>query len=282
MMNDTVARPGTPVSGAANPGPAETRHPGRLRGEAMMTIQTRKAQALFHGRRRTEDREAIIGLARFASLSHLIWQAAAADDPFADWMLLQIETTLSDTHGAIREAVGAYQERLSAIPAIEIEVAYSVEPVRVPLSFSTVYGYQGAYLLTDFDELVRTVLTAMHVGLEPRGTGRELIERHARAIRRTFLLPTRWKYKGVTREDVEQMNARALDAIAAMASMGELPAAVLAGERRANHAPEIRKPTRPTTTDTAEVGASAADDEADAGDDDGASEAGAVGEDRPE
>lgn len=213
--------------------------PGTLRGDACLVIQTRQAQRLVYGRKQSGEQPGIIGLVRFGMLMKRIWVSAMLDDPYADWYLLQIDETLEAGRVEIRQSKTQIDALLSSARGVEIGVAHSLKPARVPLQFANPYGYMGAYLVGDYDELVCAVLTARHVGLLGRDSAEQMLHRGGRLIRRAFLLPTEWKHCAVDRTDLQQNNQRAQTARAAM---GELPQEVLEGTRRAHHAPEIRQP----------------------------------------
>lgn len=228
--------------------------PGALRGSASLSIETRQAQRLLYGRRPGADRPAIVGLVRFGMLTKRLWLAAMRDDPYGDWFLIRVFEVLQSG----REAIAARRRELDALldgaPGLEIEVARSLKPVRVPLQFATPYGYMGAYLIADYDALARHVLTARHVGLLAREEAERLLQRGGRPIRRAFCLPLQWKHCAIDRDDLRLNTERAQ---AARAAMGELPEDVLEGTRRAAHAPAIRQ--RPTTPLIADNGVSDAD-----------------------
>lgn len=50
--------------------------PGSLYGQTWLTVQTYQAQQLIHGRNKSKDKPAIIGLVGFADRLRVIWQAA--------------------------------------------------------------------------------------------------------------------------------------------------------------------------------------------------------------
>ncbi len=212
--------------------------PGTLRGSAALLIETRQAQRLVYGRRASEDQPAIIGLVPFGLLMKRLWLAAMLDDPYADWFLIRVLDALESGRTAIGAMRGELDALLRDAPGVEIGVARSLSPVRVPLQFATPYGYMGAYLIADYDALVRRALTARHVGLLTREAAERLLQRGGRLIRRAFCLPLQWKHCAIDRDDVRQNTQRAQ---AARATMGELPQDVLAGGRRAAHAPVIRQ-----------------------------------------
>jgi len=168
--------------------------PGTLRGEASLHIQTRQAQRLVYGRRQSRDQAGIIGLVRFGMLMKRIWNAAALDDPYADWFLIRVHEALDAGRTTLRAPRDQVDALLAGVDGVEITVAHSLKPVRVPLRFANPYGYMGAYLIADYDELVCAVLTARHVGLLPRDTAEQMLHRGGRAIRRALLIPTQWKH----------------------------------------------------------------------------------------
>jgi len=213
--------------------------PGTLRGEACLIIQTRQAQRLVYGRRQSQEHPGIVGLVRFAMLMKRLWVSAMLDDPYADWFLLQIHEALEAGRDELQRTRAEMALLLSSAATVQITVAHSLKPARVPLQFANPYGYMGAYLVGDYDELVCAVLTARHVGMLARDTAEQMLKRGGRQIRRAFLLPTLWRHCAVDRDDVRQNNVRAQTAAA---SMGELPQGILDGTLRAKHAPEIRKP----------------------------------------
>lgn len=214
--------------------------PGILRGSVSIDVQTRQAQRLVYGRRQTEDKQAIIGLVRFGMNMKRIWTAAGRDDPYADWALIKIEQTLNQA----REAINAMRKEIesllsNAATGIQIDIAHSLQPVRVPLQFANAYGYMGAYLIADYDQLVCTVLTARHVGLIQRGESEQRLNQCARMVRHAFSLSALWKFTLVTRADVSNNNPMAQTARKSMTILGEIPEAIINRQRRANISPEI-------------------------------------------
>ena len=214
------------------------RKPGALRGGVRLRLETEKAQRLLHGRRAGDGKPMIVGLMLFAAKVGRIWEAAAQDDPYADWWLLDIEHELQ----MAKEGIAAYRKRvrqaLESAPSVDIAVAVSLEPVEIELRFGTPYGFMGSYLLADYDQLVREALTARHVALMDREATERLIQEGGRAVRRAFNASDGYRYLGLTREDVRQGTAKARKA---KELMGEVPAPVVEGRMRARHAPPRRR-----------------------------------------
>jgi len=208
--------------------------PGVLRGVVTLTLETRQAQRMVKGRPGTADKPAIIGLIGFANLLRAIWHGARADDPYADWWLLRVHDALDEADKALKESICTVQSSLAATEAISVTPGASVRPVRTPLRFSNPYAYRGAHLVAEYDQLVRAVLTAQHIGVMTRDDAERVLALNGRQLRRAFLSPMGYHLTGITRADVIQGTVRKSQA---QASMGEVPANVLTGELRAPHAP---------------------------------------------
>ena len=248
MMNDETTEPEKTIQTRSLPNNADpvvdyataASHPGLLRGNASLEIQTRQAQRLVYGRKKSETKNHIIGLVRFGMNMKQIWSSASRDDPYADWSLLQIEEALNNTRKLINNLRQETESKLAtAATGIQIDIASSLEPIHVPLQFANAYGYMGAYLIADYDQLVCTILTARHVGLIERRDSTRTLHQIAQRVRHAFALSGEWKFTLVTRSDIRNENPRAQRAIEKLSSMGELPQVVFEGHQRAQIAPEI-------------------------------------------
>lgn len=203
-----------------------------------MVIQTRQAQRLFHGRSRRDspDKPEIIGLTRFATLMRHVWQAASRDDPWADWLLLRVYYAVEEHREGLDVLRQQIDRTLESMPAVEIELAESVRPIQVPLSFSSPYGYMGAYLIAEFDRYARAILTARHVGLLPRDESERRLHEGGRLVRGVFHIPQGWRYRATKRADLAQPTPAAERMIE---EWGYPPNDVVRGEVRAPVAPPI-------------------------------------------
>jgi len=137
-----------------------SRKPGSLRGQVWLTIQTHQAQQFIRGRKGTADKPAIIGLTGFADRLRVIWLAARNDDPYADWWLIKTHDAIDSSSTCIRDWQTELDSQLDQMAGLEVTIAGSQKPCRVPLQFANPYAYQAARLLSEYDTLVRTVLTA--------------------------------------------------------------------------------------------------------------------------
>ncbi|MDN5869220.1 MAG: TIGR03761 family integrating conjugative element protein [Nitrococcus sp.] len=234
MIQSLSTESASPSSGT-NPAQPEDR-PGVLRGGAVLTLQTHLAQRLVKGRGYSAEKPAIIGLIGFANLVRSVWHGARADDPYADWWMLRIHDALDHAEQELSSMERALAPRYEAMGALEVASPVSVKPVRVTLNFSNPYAFRAARLVGVFDALACKVLSARHVGLLTREEAERSLQQGGRVLRRALQSPIGYRFMGVTRRDLEQATAKAVQA---MESMGEVPGEVLAGTRRAAHAPAI-------------------------------------------
>ena len=216
--------------------------PGALRGQTWLTVQTRQAQQLIHGRNETVDKPAIIGLVGFADRLRIIWQAARDDDPYADWWLIKVHETLDQAREYISRHQKELDNQLTQMPAMEVEVAQSLRPCRIRLQFANPYAYHGAQLIAAYDTLVRTVLTYRHIGFLDNDAAEGIVKLGARKVRGTFVVPQGYRLLGIDRKCIQRNSGKDPRACQLM---GELPAEVLSGERRAPLVP--RRLSFPTT-----------------------------------
>ncbi len=224
MIAEPIDFTGSSTSTEGQPGP------GTLRGQVWLTVQTWQAQQLIRGRNATAEKAAITGLVGFANRLQVIWQAARNGDPYADWWLIKVHETLDGARQLIKERQTKTDGLLDQMTAIEVGVASSSRPYRVPLRFANPYAYRGAGLIADYDTLVRSVLTGAHVGLFDRETTNGLLKPGARRIRGAFALPRDYRLLGIDREAVRNGTGKAARAVELM---GVVPGEIMSGDLRA-------------------------------------------------
>lgn len=220
--------------------------PGVLRGSATLTLQTRQAQRLVQGRPLSAEKPAIIGLLGFAKLVRTLWHGARADDPYADWWLLQVDDALHQAERALAGMGLGIENRFETLGAIDVSVPVSAKPARIALNFNNPYAFQAAGLIGRFDALACKVLSARYVGLIGRDASEKTLHQGGRWVRRALQSPVGYRFLGVTRDDIVQSTAKAIQAREAM---GVIPDDVLRGVRRASHAPAVRKERPGALTD---------------------------------
>ena len=209
---------------------AENHAPGVLRGEIWLTVQSHYARRLILGRAATVEKPAIVGLVGFGDRLRVIWNAARADDPYADWWLIKIDEALERARSRIRREQAVFDKCIEQRSALQIKIVTTSKPYRVALNFANPYGYWGAHLIAEFDTTARTILTAKHVGLISGNLAEQSLHGCAGAIRSLFAVPLGYRLLRIDRKAVK---AGLKTAKEAAEFMGEIPQAVLLGEQLA-------------------------------------------------
>ncbi len=209
--------------------------PGALRAQVWFSIQTSHAQRLFHGRKATPTKPAIVGLVGFAIRLRVIWHGARDDDPYADWWLIKVHEAIVATGDELRSRKQQLIESLEQMNALDVDIAASKRPYRVPLNFANPYAYRGAKCLADFDSLVCMALTLRHIGLLGNQESEGIINASARKLRSLFTIPQGYRLLKINRDLVRTSTGRSQEAFKLM---GDIPAEVLGG---AHHAPLVPK-----------------------------------------
>lgn len=208
--------------------------PGPLQHTVSLTTQSRYARRLVLGRAASAKQPAIMGLLAFADRLRVIWHASRADDPWADWWLIKIDSAIDLVQHRLGLATAKINDHLQAHSALEIDIARSERPYRIKLRFVNPYAYRGAQLIAEFDAAVRTILTARHVGLLSARLAHQRMQDCSGDLRTLFAIPQGYR---VFRLDRAAVTAGVPAASAAAKAMGPLPSAVLLGEHRPRLAP---------------------------------------------
>lgn len=229
---------------------------GALRGDTSITIQSRQAQVLLTGREATPERpQRVMGLMQFSTYLSQVTVAVKQDDPWADWVLVQVEERLVEAEGKLKEQQANIDRVLGANPMMDIQVSESVKPLRVSIGFASSHAYWVARVITQYDAVVRAVLTARHHALIDQQMSNLLMDDAAKLIRRIFETTARYRVTGLTRADVAAGHAKVVEV---EKTMGCPPADILDKSRRAKFAPAIAVAAwQAAAGDTVEVSAPA-------------------------
>lgn len=210
---------------------------GSLRSSISLTLHTHHAARLWQGRPAYDEVRAILGMAGYLSVTNLIKQASAQDDPFADWAMLLLEDKLQQAKTGMAELMQQLDRLNQGIPRqVEIGDNLNLHPVTLPLYIGNQLGFLAVYLLTDYDTLVRRALLAHHTALIGRTDMERWIDGGAHLLRSLFAQAQRYRFSGTTRADLAVLNARAQEALE---KFGTPPQDVLDGSRRSRFAPPI-------------------------------------------
>lgn len=210
---------------------------GSLRSSISLTLHTHHAARLWQGRMSREGSHAIMSMAGYINVTNLLKQAAALDDPFADWFMLILEEKVlqaKDQMNELTQHVGHVQKLLPA--QVDVGDNLNIHPVTLPLFVGSQLGFLAVYLLTDYDTLVRRLLLAHHTALIGRADMEGWIDQGAHLVRSLFGCAQRCRVSGVTRRDAADNNARFREAID---KYGQPPQGILDGTHRSQFAPPV-------------------------------------------
>lgn len=221
---------------------------GALRSEITLTLHSQYAVKLWYGRPILRDevtdnivKPQIPSMPNCLSILSQIQKDAANDDPYADWYLIQFEDKvlqhIDDMKAHIQKLIDVYADQLPE--NIDISRCANIAPVTVPIYVNSQLGYKLIYLLSEFDMLARSTMTASHIALMSRAEAHEWLEFGASLLRKCFGITSSYRHLGITRQDIRENTTRYQEALQRLGKL-DIPADVLSGERRAKFAPMIR------------------------------------------
>ncbi len=214
--------------------------PGVLRGNVTITLHTIQAVQVFEGRPWSKKRPGIPGLFMFAAHLENLATGSAADDPYADWFLVRIERRLNEIEAALQREQKALDEQRDAIFGITVGDAESIEPMVFELRLRSPHAFGAARLIGLFDRVAATLLTLSYVGLIDRQRLLKLVRRLLYETRRPFYISQYYRLTGVTRGDVRQQTAKAIQV--AKDNHAEVPAAIVEGRLMPRFSMAPKKP----------------------------------------
>jgi integrating conjugative element protein (TIGR03761 family) len=219
--------------------------PGQLTAAAdTIDFHNKHCIMMIEGRRPGQKEDgtripSIIGLKAFASITKTIIRSAAADDPYADFLLIQLEASEHKRLSDFDELKANIDKSLEMAPSsIKVDSATSAEPVTFEITWgANPYAYRAAYLLKQFDILLNIVWAARFKGILTRVQADKFTHQATHKMRSYFSVVNNWRHLGVTRSDINQKNQLADKANEHYKF--DLPEQVLSRELRGDFAPVI-------------------------------------------
>ena len=221
---------------------APTTSPTRARRRMRSTMKLELHSEIAHDYVRSHippdpDAKSQPGLEEFTRQVRGVYTDASHDNPFADWTLLKIEDEIKAMRDAIADARDELKGKLEAFDANGVEAATINEPHEDHMEFDTPYAHMLGVALRELDELVREGTTAAHVGaIRPRERT-ALFQAITSRLRRIIMTPHHYPRNRVTRATYDEDSGQTETLESRLG--GPVPKDVLAGERRAEFAPDI-------------------------------------------
>ena len=243
--------PGVSISGTNVADPQRLQSDiGALVDEApdTMALHTREAYRLFVGRSldATQHREPIVGGRRVAAALRAIWYLSGNDNPYADWVLVDMNDRMSEIGGSLLRETQRSEDRLTALKqrGLNFSVLQSRKPRPVELGFTSPYGYVVADLIVRYDYYNRIVKTLVRKDVLADHEGRSLIFSYTRRLRGMFeelMRFERWLFRDelrpLSRHDfLPGATAEATKRVQAIMTLfGAVPRDVFTGTRQPRH-----------------------------------------------
>lgn len=131
--------------------------------EDTMEIHTREAMQLFVGKDKNQTQSYMVPGARHAAgAMRNLFVLTAMDNPYADWMLVQVD---EQAHKIKQLIATTRAKRISQLDTLQnMGLTYSIvraqKPQVVSLGYHSPYGYMMSTLIVMFDECVRVLKSA--------------------------------------------------------------------------------------------------------------------------
>ena len=126
-----------------------------------LLLYTRLAQSLFKG----SWQHGKMGLLQFAHLMAVLSKAAKEQDTQASECNLKTEQALEETRETFKSIEQTLTDQLMSLRGIHVNTAPSDAPRCFNLTFSTPFGFKGAYLISDADYIFRQMMMIKRMGL---------------------------------------------------------------------------------------------------------------------
>lgn len=214
----------------------------------VMAIHTKEAYRLFIGRTRDESPHGygVTSGKKVAAVLRSVWNLSASDNPYADWVLVQVSERVSALRQQLSEAATAHEVALTKLAerGLRVSVLKSRAPVEVELGFRSPYGYMVADLILDFDYYARVVKTMVNKDRMDGQVGKDELRAVTKGIRALFesVLPYQ---KYMLREELRQLcrsdflpgatEESKKRVAAAVGIFGQVPKEIFTGEVRPRH-----------------------------------------------
>lgn len=218
----------------------------------VMDVHTREAYRLFIGRARgeasgkTDNGYGITSAKRVAAILRSIWNLSANDNPYADWMLVQVSEKVDELRQGLQQVTADHEKVIEKEQArgLRVSILKSRAPVEVELGFRSPYGYMVVDLVLDFDYYTRVIKTMVQKNRLSDLEGRAEIQKQTKKIRALFesTLPyqkylLREELRGLNRADylpgANEDSKKRVEA--ARGIFGDVPTDIFTGVLRPRH-----------------------------------------------
>ena len=193
------------------------------------------------------------GIQEFGRAVGVVCRDAKADNPYADWMLVQIEDKMEAVSRMIEETGQSFDELMAEMveEGIEVDLAAAEQHQAEVFSFGSPYPYAALRMVRHLDDVLRLGLTLVHIGALSNRDRKEQVKPLMRGMRQLWSMPFRYKHTEISRSRLDYQDPELIAELEQRLG-GSLPQEVLDGSRRGRYAPDIQT-VQPTPSKTAEL-----------------------------
>lgn len=224
---------------------AELENPGQVVTNKTLTLHTKEALKIFKGREANAEKSVrdIPGIPVYASFLKVIWGDCWNGNLYAKYWIQKLEKSLGEAEKHLISVKSQLDNKsASRLKQISLSNSEATHPVDVEINFASPYTYKIIYLLIQLDEIVAQMINLRHIAIinpvEFEASKREAVS----SIQKVLNGLRGYSRQGITLEDIEAKNAKALEAISAM---GELPQDILDGSYHPEQLPRMSKALDP-------------------------------------
>lgn len=177
--------------------------PVRLTAEHQLELHTRTGKTLFNG----SWHHGQMGLRQFATLMRTMWQAHQADDPYADWYLMQTYDELEEIKAKFKQYELKLTQQMENLRGFRVTLFYNTTPFTLPIFLISPLACIGVAVVEQVDYLARQLYTLSRIGLMPEN--QLTISALMGEVQTVFNFPRRWVQTGITRQDIKNNTQKA-------------------------------------------------------------------------
>lgn len=223
---------------------------GRLTSALNIELHSHYAILIWEGRPQSQRRGAskekvrpsIMSMPQAIRIAGNLYQASAADNPYADDVMCRLEEAINTATVKIQDSVRWVEQQVAVLPAsVSMTEVKAESPLNIGVFSRSPLGYRCVWLLVGYDELAMKVFQAWHYGLVSRHRRDELLSYGGHLIRKIYGILRPWRPLSVTRQDIEN---RTPEGVKAIERLGEPDPDVMSGKRRSSFSPSLQKRSR--------------------------------------
>lgn len=209
-----------------------------VRSELQMRLDTSFAINLWTGLSSKPGKFPVISFPQYFHILKGMVSDSLLDNPFADEKLYLIERLISTA----LEQVVICRQRLAVQISDSFDDAFSCsymrveDPLLIDVYSSSPLGYRSAFLLAQYDSLVKQLLTAHRYGIITHSERHAILSEMKVAIRRPMNESRRYKRFDVTRQDAVDQSPKWLKALE---YFKKVDPEVMDGRKRCSYSPPL-------------------------------------------